>query len=112
MAQAVSRRLPTAAARVRDLAKSCEICGGQNGNGAGFLRVLRFHLPILISPIAPQSPSSIIRGWYNRPNNVRRTKWTQSHSTPQKTRDMGLPKLGRMADMENDLRRQKEKRWK
>jgi hypothetical protein len=35
--------------------------------GAGFLRVLRFPLPIFIPPIAPQSPSSIIWGWYNRP---------------------------------------------
>jgi hypothetical protein len=34
---------------------------------AGFLRVLRFHLPIFIPPIHPQSPSPIIRGWYNRP---------------------------------------------
>jgi hypothetical protein len=46
--QAVSRRLPTAAAQV------------------GFLRVLRFPLPILIPPTALH-PSSITRGWYNRP---------------------------------------------
>jgi hypothetical protein len=38
------------------------ICGGQNGGGVGFLRVLRFPLPIFIPPIAPQSPSSIIWG--------------------------------------------------
>jgi hypothetical protein len=41
---------------------SSGICGGQNGAGAGFLRVLRFPLPIFIPPIAPQSPSSIIWG--------------------------------------------------
>jgi hypothetical protein len=46
-----------------------------------FLRVLRFPLPILIPPTAPHS--SIIRGWYNRPNSGRRTKWTQSHHTPR-----------------------------
>jgi hypothetical protein len=46
---------------------SCKICGGQSGAGAGFLRVLRFPLPIHIPPIAPQSPSSIIWGLYNRP---------------------------------------------
>jgi hypothetical protein len=46
---------------------SCEICGGQSGTGAGFLRVLLFPLPIFIPPIAPQSPPSIIWGWYNRP---------------------------------------------
>jgi hypothetical protein len=35
--------------------------------GAGFLRVLRFPLPIFIPPTAPQSPSSIIWVWHNRP---------------------------------------------
>jgi hypothetical protein len=29
--------------------------------------VLWFPLPIFIPPISPQSPSSIICGWYNRP---------------------------------------------
>jgi hypothetical protein len=43
----------TAAARVRSQIRSCEICGGQSGTGAGFLRVLRFPLPILIPPTAP-----------------------------------------------------------
>jgi hypothetical protein len=46
---------------------SCGICGGQSGGGAGFLRVLLFPMPIFIPPIASQSPSSIIRGWFNRP---------------------------------------------
>jgi hypothetical protein len=60
------------------------ICDGQSGTAAGFLRVLRFPLTIRIPPIAPQSSSSssftsIIWGWYNRPNSVRSTKWTQSH---------------------------------
>jgi hypothetical protein len=58
IAQAVSRWLPTAAARVW----SSGICGGQSGAGAVFLRVPRFPLPIFIPPIAPQSPSSIIWG--------------------------------------------------
>jgi hypothetical protein len=53
IAQAVSRRLPTAAARVRHQVWSCVICGGQSGTGAGFLRVLRLPLPILIPPTAP-----------------------------------------------------------
>jgi hypothetical protein len=35
--------------------------------GQVFFRVLRFPLPIFIPPIAPQSPSSIICGCYNRP---------------------------------------------
>jgi hypothetical protein len=45
VAQAVSRWVPTAVARV---------CVGQSGTGAGFLRVLRFTLPI-IPPISPSS---------------------------------------------------------
>jgi hypothetical protein len=74
-AQAVSRRLPTAEARVRSQIMLCGICG----IGAGFLRVPQFPLSILIPPTAPHS-SSINRGWYNRPNSGRRTKWAQSHS--------------------------------
>jgi hypothetical protein len=67
IAQAVIRWLPTAAARVQTRVQACGICGGQSGSGAGFLRVLRFPLPIFIPPISPQSPSPIIRDWYNRP---------------------------------------------
>jgi hypothetical protein len=65
--QRLSSFAPTAAARVRARVWSCGICGGQCGAGADFLRVLRFPLPIFIPPIAPQSPSSIIWSWYNRP---------------------------------------------
>jgi hypothetical protein len=53
IAQAVSRWLPSAAARVRSQVMSCGICGGKRGTGAVFLRVLRFPLPILIPPTAP-----------------------------------------------------------
>jgi hypothetical protein len=63
IAQAISRWLPTAAARLRSRVWSSAICGGQSGAGEGFLRVLRFPLPIFIPPIAPQSPSPIIWGW-------------------------------------------------
>jgi hypothetical protein len=55
IAQAVSRWLPTAAARVRARVWSSGICGGQSGAGGGFLRVLRFPLPIFIPPIPPSS---------------------------------------------------------
>jgi hypothetical protein len=86
-AQAVSLRLPTAAARVRARVRSYEICGRQSGTGAGFLRVLQFPFPIRIPPIGPQSSSSsVIWGWYNRPNSGRSTKWTQSHPTRKNKR--------------------------
>jgi hypothetical protein len=54
IAEAVSRWLPTAAARVQSRVLSSGICFGQSGAGAGFLRVLRFPLPF----IPPNSPSS------------------------------------------------------
>jgi hypothetical protein len=65
--QAVSRWLPTAVARVRGRLRTRGICDGQSGAGVGFLRALLFPLPNFISSIAPQSPSSIILGWCNRP---------------------------------------------
>jgi hypothetical protein len=55
IAQSVSRWLPTAAARVQTRVWSSGICGGQSGAGAGFLRVLRFPLPIFIPPNTPSS---------------------------------------------------------
>jgi hypothetical protein len=80
IAQALSRRLPTAAARVRAKVRSRGICDGQSGSGAGFLRVLRFPLHIFTPLTAPHS-SSVIRSWYNKPLGDRSTKWTQSHPT-------------------------------
>jgi hypothetical protein len=67
IAQAISRRLPTAAARVRSKFRSYGIYGWQSGTGASVLWVLRCPLPIFIPPISKQSPSSIICAWYNRP---------------------------------------------
>jgi hypothetical protein len=64
IAQAVSRRLPTAAARIRARVRSYGVCGGQSGILSGFLLVLQFPLAI-IPPTAPHSSSSIIRGWYS-----------------------------------------------
>jgi hypothetical protein len=52
IAEAVSRWVPTAAARVQSRVWSSGICGLQSG--AGFLRVLRFPLPFIPS----NSPSS------------------------------------------------------
>jgi hypothetical protein len=80
MAQALSSRFPTAAVRVRSQLKSCRIRDAQSGIGVGYLRALRFALPILIPPTALRS-SNINWSWYNRPNNDRGTKWTRSHPT-------------------------------
>jgi hypothetical protein len=79
IAQAVSRRFPTSAARFLSQVWSCEIFGGQSGIGIGFLRVLRFPLPILIPPTAPHSSSYIIWGWLSRPNNGRSTGLVSPH---------------------------------
>jgi hypothetical protein len=83
IAQAVSCRLSTAATQIWVQVRLWGICGGQSSTMAGFLRVLRFPLPILIPPTVPHSSSSIIRGWYNRPNSGRSTKWHQYHPTPR-----------------------------
>jgi hypothetical protein len=56
--QAVSRRLLIDAARVRAQIRSCGICGAQSDAGTGFLRLLRFPLPIIIPPTASHSSSS------------------------------------------------------
>jgi hypothetical protein len=67
VAQAVNHRLPTAAVRIRAWVRSSGVCGIQSCTGAGFLRILRFPLPV-IPPIAPHSSLSIIiQGWYSRP---------------------------------------------
>jgi hypothetical protein len=60
IAQAVSHRILTAAARFRAQVRTCEICDGQSGAEAGFSGVLRFPLPILIPPTAPHSSSGTI----------------------------------------------------
>jgi hypothetical protein len=44
---AVRHRLPTAAARVLARVNSSGICGGQSDTWTGFLRVLRFPLPLI-----------------------------------------------------------------
>jgi hypothetical protein len=60
--QAVTCRLPTAAARVRTQVMSSGICGEQSGTEVGFLGLLRFPLSILILSTAPHSSSSSAAG--------------------------------------------------
>jgi hypothetical protein len=81
IAQVVNLRLHTAVVRVRSQVMSYMICGGQSCIGAGFLRVLRLHMPILIPLNASQS--SIALGRYERPISGRRNKWTQFQSNPK-----------------------------
>jgi hypothetical protein len=65
IAQAVSRWLPTAAARVPARVKTCGICGGQSDTGG------RFSPSTSVSPANLHSSNysiiSIIWDWYNRP---------------------------------------------
>jgi hypothetical protein len=57
IAEATSRWLPTAAARLRGQFKSSGICDGQSSTGAGFLPLLRFSIS-LKPPTDPHSTSS------------------------------------------------------
>jgi hypothetical protein len=70
ISQAVSRWLPSAAARFRARGWSSGICGGQSGAGAGFLRVLWFPLSNFIPQNSPymKSPGA---------GSGRRAEWTQ-----------------------------------
>jgi hypothetical protein len=52
VAQAVSRWLPTSAARIR-VRTAYGFCDGQSGTVAGFLGAVLFPLLIIISPIFP-----------------------------------------------------------
>jgi hypothetical protein len=78
VAKVVSCRLPTVAARVRG------ICGGQSKYWGRYS--LSAPVSLANHSTAPQS-SSIIRGWYNRPNSGQHTKCTQSHPTPTKLKN-------------------------
>jgi hypothetical protein len=58
MAQAINRRFPNTAARMRVQVRSCGIYGRENGTGAGFLWLLQFPLPII--PLTALHSSPII----------------------------------------------------
>jgi hypothetical protein len=65
--------------------RTCGICGRQSGIEAGFLRILRFPLPIIPPPAA--HILSIIQGCYDKPNGRRRTKWAESHCAPRSEKE-------------------------
>jgi hypothetical protein len=75
IAQAVSRWLATAAARVRSRVWSSGICGGQSSAGAGFIRVLPFPLPVLIPPTAPHWSSIIRAASIGQKSGLSLTRW-------------------------------------
>jgi hypothetical protein len=70
IAQAVSRRLPTAAAWVQSNPSLVmwDLAMDKSGAGAGFLRELRFVSPANLHPICYSIIIfTITRGWHNRP---------------------------------------------
>jgi hypothetical protein len=67
IALVVIRWLPTVVARVRAQVSYVGFVVDKVTLEQVFFKVLRFPLPIFIPPTVPQSPSSIIWGWYNRP---------------------------------------------
>jgi hypothetical protein len=74
-------------------------CGGQSGAGVGFLRVLRFPLPIFIPPIAPKIILIYHRGLYNRPKRPQyqglRYLGAQSHPTNNNKKNMYIREFGK-----------------
>jgi hypothetical protein len=46
-------------------------------------QVLSEYFGSAANPHSTDYSTLIIWGWYNRPNSGRRTKWTQSHTTPR-----------------------------
>jgi hypothetical protein len=79
IAQEVSHRLCTAAARIQGRVRSCGICGGQSGTGAGFLRVLRFPLELALHRLLHNHRHLSSGAGTIRQPVARSAKWTQSH---------------------------------
>jgi hypothetical protein len=77
MAQAVSRRLLTAEARVRSRVSPFGICGGQSGNGTGFspsTSVFPCQFHSTGAPLKCKSRKNLITfitGWHNKPSRLR-----------------------------------------
>jgi hypothetical protein len=86
-----TRSLPMMVAWIWFQVKSCGICGGQNGTGAGVLQVLQFPCHWFIPLISPQSSLSIIQGWYNRPINGCSTTSTSFYSSQINKKWKGIP---------------------
>jgi hypothetical protein len=76
----VNPRLSTAEDQVRSQVSSCVICGGQSDASVSYLRLLLFPLPP-IPLIILRVSSSIIRRWYNRPEEVDLSR-ALSHTPP------------------------------
>jgi hypothetical protein len=80
IARAVSCLLPTLAAWVRAQLRSCGICSGLSSTGQVFAEYFDFPCQF--------SFHRLLRPHPHRPASGRRTKWTQSHPTPQKIKEL------------------------
>jgi hypothetical protein len=72
MDQAVSRRPPTAEARVRSRVSLCGICGGQSGTGTGFSEstsvfLCQFHFTGATLNVKAKKLIIFITGLHNKP---------------------------------------------
>jgi hypothetical protein len=86
IAQVVSRRLPTAAARVRTRSGNVGFVVAKVALGQVFYEYFGFPCQFSFYQLLRNHPHLIIRGWDNRPVSCRRTKWTQSQLPPQETK--------------------------
>jgi hypothetical protein len=84
-AQAVSRRLSNAAARVRAQVGACGIFGGQVALGQVFSEYLGFTCQLSFHRLLRIHYLSFGAGG-------RRTRWTQSHPTPKKLKTEWVPR--------------------
>jgi hypothetical protein len=82
-AQAVSRRSPTAAARILDRGESDVGSVVARGSQGRFSPIMLVSLPISFPPISSQS-SSIIQAWYDRPTNGLSTSGVCSNPAKRK----------------------------
>jgi hypothetical protein len=83
IAQAVSRRLPTAAALFEPRSDRVAFVVNKVALEQVFSEYFGLSCQFLFHRVL-HTRACTVRGWYNRPVSGRRTKWTQSHLTKKK----------------------------